>query len=142
MGDFFDYVTGEILKCAFGELNNVTVPYKEEELDGHRVASIHNHPKEVLSPPSGKNFGILNRKLEDYELIVGNDCFWVLKAKGINKDLIIEFNVASALFYNSSKEYCSNRYDNSEIIDNVCELMYGNQLSKFINDKTLNNLTL
>ena len=45
------------------------------------VASIHNHPEVLLSPPSSKNFGIFKRAFEDYELIAGFDSFWILKER-------------------------------------------------------------
>lgn len=45
----FDYVTGEILKCKKGGKDNVSVTFEEDEFGGHPVASIHNHPKDVLS---------------------------------------------------------------------------------------------
>ena len=54
-----------------------------DEFEDNYVASIHNHPSIVYSPPSGKNFGILLRDFEDYELVVGPNELWVLKAKGI-----------------------------------------------------------
>lgn len=48
------------------------------------IASIHNHPSSVYSPPSDKNFGILMRTFEDYELIASAKELWILKAKGVN----------------------------------------------------------
>lgn len=129
---YFDYQTGEILDCAIGDSNGVSINFDEEKFKKHHVASIHNHTKDVFSPPSGKNFGILMREFEDYELIAGVNDLWILKAKGIRNDLIAEFNVASVIFFNSSKDYCSSRYDDFEIINNVCDVMYGNQLSKYI----------
>ena len=41
---FFDYVTGEILRCVKGERDNVNVDFKEVEFEDYHVASIHNHP--------------------------------------------------------------------------------------------------
>ena len=77
---YFDYVTGEILRCASGESNNVEMHFEDGEFEGNHVASIYNHPKEALSPPSGKNFGIFTRDFEDYELVAGFGYFWILKA--------------------------------------------------------------
>ena len=139
---YFDYVTGEIIKCAIGKANNVILNFDNEEFNDFNVASIHNHPNNVFSPPSGKNFGILERKFEDYELIAGRDWFWIFKAKGINEDLVVEFNIASSLFFNSAYEYCSNIYDNSMMIDYMTDVLYGIQLSKYINDKHINYIQL
>lgn len=62
---YFDYVTGEILKSAKGDVDNVKICIGNDEFKGNHVASIHNHPKNILSPPSGRNFGILVRDFED-----------------------------------------------------------------------------
>lgn len=79
---FFDYTTGEILKCAKGMINKVKIDFEEGEFEGRHIASIHNHPAiDSFSPPSGKNFNILCRAFEDYELVVGRGELWVLKAK-------------------------------------------------------------
>jgi hypothetical protein len=81
---FFDYTTGEILKCAKGMINKVKIDFEEGEFEGRHIASIHNHPAiDSFSPPSGKNFNILCRAFEDYELVVGRGELWVLKAKRI-----------------------------------------------------------
>ncbi|MBQ9160504.1 MAG: hypothetical protein IJ122_04165 [Methanobrevibacter sp.] len=72
---YFDYNTGEILKCGKGENNKVKIDFKDGEFDNFNVASIHNHPQNVFSPPSGKNFKIMEREFEDYELIVGFEYF-------------------------------------------------------------------
>ena len=77
----FDYMTGEIINCAIGKLDKVEIEVNEEQMKDKFVASIHNHPKGVFSPPSGKNFRIFEREYEDYELIAGLDSFWILKAK-------------------------------------------------------------
>ena len=49
---YFDYVTGEILRCASGESNKVKISFSEGEFEGRHIASIHNHPENVYSPPS------------------------------------------------------------------------------------------
>ena len=85
---YVDYMTGEILKCGKGGTDNVSISFKENEFKNFHVASIHNHPKNIFSPPSGKNFRIFERKFEDYELIVGFENFWILKAKGLHKNLV------------------------------------------------------
>ena len=74
---FFDYITGEILKCKIGDENNVEIDFENEEFNGKHVASIHNHTKEMYTPPSDKNFGLLSRELEEYELIACINCIWI-----------------------------------------------------------------
>ena len=98
---YFDYITGEILKCGHGGKDNVKMTFREDEFKNYNVASIHNHPKDVFSPPSGKNFRIFEREFEDYELIVGFEYFWILKAKGLHKNLVNQMNIVSEALFNS-----------------------------------------
>ena len=139
---YFDYNTGEILKCGKGGNDNVNITFKDDEFKNNHVASIHNHPKNIFSPPSGKNFRILERKFEDYELIVGFENFWILKAKGIHENLINQMNIASEVLFNSSLEKCSSRYDNIGIINKMCDIIYGNELLKYINNKNITDIQL
>lgn len=57
----FDYVTGEIVKCKIGSELNVKITFDEKEFEGKRIASIHNHTRDMYTPPSDKNFGIFSR---------------------------------------------------------------------------------
>ena len=139
---FFDYLTGEILRCAKGDGENVDMNFEDDEFEGYHVASIHNHPKDVLSPPSGKNFGILMRDFEDYELIVGFEFFWIFKAKGIHEDLLYPFNMFSDAAYIFSFRYCSNRYSDVEVIGKMHDILYGNELLKYINNKNIKDIQL
>jgi hypothetical protein len=138
----FDYITGEIINCASGMLNHVESDINEEDIKGKHVASIHNHPIEVLSPPSGKNFKILKRDYEDYELIAGFEYFWILKAKGLHEDLIEEMNDASDTAFLSSFLHCTVRYNDDEIFNRMQDLRYGGELSKYINDKNISDIQL
>ena len=122
--------------------NNVKIDFKDGEFDNFKVASIHNHPKNVFYPPSGKNFKIMEREFEDYELIVGFEYFWILKAKGLHENLVSQMNIASETFFNSTLERCSYRYRDIKIINKMCDILYGNELSKYINDKNISNIQL
>ena len=139
---YFDYTTGEILRCMEGAQKNVSLDFEDGEFDGYHVASIHNHPEEVLSPPSGKNFGILKREFEDYELIAGFEFFWILKAKGLHEELIDEINNFVHNAYNYSLWYCLRRYKNDELVAKMHDVLYANQLLKYINEEILNNIQL
>lgn len=138
----FDYITGEIINCASGILNHVEFDIDDEDIRGKHVASIHNHPMEVLSPPSGKNFKILKREYEDYELIAGFEYFWILKAKGLHEDLIGEMNDASDTAFLSSFLHCTARYNDDEVFNRMQDLRYGSELSKYINDKNIKDIQL
>ena len=87
---YFDYFSGEIIECVIGDFDNVSFEVNGDDRIRKNICSIHNHPKEVFSPPSGKNFGILMREYEDYELIASESELWILKAKGVNERLNID----------------------------------------------------
>ena len=53
---YFDYISGEIVKCAMGKYNNVKISFRDGEFDDYHIASIHNHPLNAFSPQSDKNF--------------------------------------------------------------------------------------
>ena len=138
---YFDYVTGEILKFAFGEIDNVKLSFEDDEFEDNYVESIHNHPSIVYSPPSGKNFGILLRDFEDYELVVGPNELWVLKAKGICPLLNVDLKYSSLMILDSCQEYSRKKYSGPKTND-ICDIMYGIMLSNYINDKNIHNIQL
>ena len=119
---YFDYNTGEILKCGKGGNDNVNITFKDDEFENCNVASLHNHPKEILSPPSHKNFRIFERNFEDYELIVGFEHFWILKSKGVNENLVAEANNTSDILALTSLISCAARYNENEMINKCMTL--------------------
>ena len=139
---FFDYSTGEILKCAKGITNKVKIDFDDGEFEGCHIASIHNHPAiDSFSPPSGKNFNILCRAFEDYELVVGRRELWILKAKGFHKNLIEDVRFSSWVFYMITLSQCANVESIME--RNRCEdSLYGDMLLKYINNKNINDIQL
>ena len=139
---YFDYITGEIIRCAMGKLDGVDLTFDDEEFKGYNVASLHNHPEGVFSPPSGKNFGILGRAFEDYELIFSREIFWIFKAKTKDFALMWELNLASEELFYSIVQNCSNRYPDEELLDKMIDIRYGNHLSKYINDKNIKDIQL
>lgn len=139
---YFDYITGKILKCGKGENDNVKLHYDEDEFSENHVASIHNHPKNAFGPPSGKNFNIFSRSFEDYEMIVGRDGLWILKAKGIHKNLIDDVRDASLVYYILTLAHCESPNKNINEINECEDSLYGEMLSKYINDKNINEIQL
>ena len=139
---YFDYVTGEILRCVMGKVNTVVIVFEKDEFLGKNVASIHNHPDEVFSPPSGKNFGILMRDFEEYELIVAKRGLWILKAKCVSERLMIELNVASIELFKSARDQANMIYSDEYMVDEFCYMLYGDFLSKYINDKKIKYIQL
>lgn len=139
---YFDYCTGEILKCVKGKSEEVIVTFDENEFKNNPVASIHNHPKNILSPPSAKNFGILKRAFDDYELIAGLEYFWILKAKGLHEHLIEDMNRASEIAFDVSYIFCINHYKKGSVFNKMQDLRYGYELLKYINDENISDIQL
>ena len=137
---YFDYKSGEIIKIFGGTFDNIRIEEDLSDLEGRHLASIHNHPEGVYSPPSGKNFGILKRNFEDYELISGYNGLWILTAKGVNEDLMVDLRFYSEmlfeLLFNFSRNYSSNN------VNDRLDEEYGKHLSKYVNDKQIENLKL
>ena len=77
---FFDYINGELIKCRIGIKDQVKLKFNNKEFKGKNIASIHNNPKDLFTPPSGKNFGIFLREWEKFELIAGHNGLWILRA--------------------------------------------------------------
>ena len=138
---YFDYVTGEILKFETGQKSQVKIEFDDGEFEGKHVASLHNHPSGVYSPPSDKNFGILVRDFEDYELIVGQNGLWILKAKCVDFQLNFELKFSALQILVSCQEFSNNKYSYPKS-DEICDIMYGVSLSNYINDKNINDIQL
>ena len=116
---YFDYKTGEILRCIEG-----------------------NHPLDVISPPSGKNFGILLREFEEYELIASKNELWILKAKPVDIHLANEINLFAIYFFNAAEIQAGNYYDDEEMNDKYISIAYGESLLNYINDKNIKDIQL
>ena len=139
---YFDYVTGEILKCAVGDLNSVKIEFVDGEFDGYHVASIHNHPLGVYSPPSDKNFGIFLRNFEDYEIVSSFNQLWILEAKGINPLMYVDLKESTGDILEACEEYCDKIYSDSKKANDACDNIFGITLSNYINDKNIMNIQL
>lgn len=139
---FFDFITGEIVKCKIGIHDNVKLKFNDEEFKGKNIASLHNHPKNSFTPPSGKNFGIFLRKWKKFELIARNDGLWILEGKYLDEKLTKELQEESVKLFVSSLNYCLKKYSNKKEIDERCDYLYGARLSKYIKDKNMNGIQI
>lgn len=139
---YFDYIEGKILKCKLGSETNVKLKFDENEFKGKHVASIHNHTKDMYTPPSDKNFGIFSREWEDFELIAGINKLWILKSKLKDEKLTFELKTSSSILFRIALESASLKYQNQDEIDDECDELYGKLLSNYINDKNINNIQL
>lgn len=131
---YFDYVTGEILQCKIGDKTTVEIKFDDNEFDGKHIASIHNHTKEMYTPPSDKNFGIFLREWEKYELIAAHNCLWILKGKLKDKKLNFELKTNSQILFTMVLDHCSKRYKNNEKRNDKIDEEYGKLLSNYINN--------
>ena len=139
---YFDYRTGEILRVKIGNEENVKLKFKDREFDGKHVASLHNHTKDMYTPPSDKNFGIFSRAWEEYELIATNTKLWILKGKLKDNKLCFELKIMSNILFNISLENATLIHETKEEIEDECDELYGTLLSKYINDKNEKEIQL
>ncbi|MEE3490108.1 MAG: hypothetical protein VZR10_04525 [Methanobrevibacter sp.] len=127
---YFDYKSGNIVSCNFSDENSpdeVNGVIFKHLLKKMHIASIHNHPNQYLSPPSGKNFEMLGLDFEEFEIISAQKELWILESRNlVLEDVVIEklrkkFDDA----LNSSFDEVVKEFDERYLIlDNVNEL-YG-----------------
>ena len=106
------------------------------------MASIHNHPRGVYSPPSDKNFGIFLRPFEDYELVASVSKLWILKAKGVNPLIYVDLKEGTKDILKYCGEYCDKIYSDSKQANDACDNVFGITLLNYINDKNIKNIQL
>ena len=138
---YFDYTTGEILKCKIGSETKVELKFEENEFNGKHIASIHNHTKDMYTPPSDKNFAIFSWKWEDYELIAGINGLWILKGKLKDDKLTFELKTNSLILFRMVLDYYSTYSDIQKRNDKIDE-EYGKLLSNYLNHKNIKEIQL
>ena len=121
---FFDYITGELLKCSVGDENSVSVAFEENEFENHRVCSIHNHPDFLFPTPSEKDFGILAKDFEDYALVASSEELWIIKAKIVSKQLESDIKESCELNYKLINVYFNLKFDDDEIVNKMIHVSY------------------
>ena len=106
---YFDYETGDILERKIGGATTVELEFDENTFDEKHIASLHNHTKDMYTPPSDMNFGIFLRKWEEYELIAGWDGLWILKGKLTDTKLNFELKTNSSILFRRVLNHFSKR---------------------------------
>ena len=139
---YFDYITGEIIRCKIGTERNVELEFEYNEFEGKNIASIHNHGKNMYSPPSYEHFGIFLRDWEEYELIAGKNCLWILKGKLKDEKLAKELRTKSYRIFISSFHYYARKCKSEDMAFKKCDELYGKRLSNYINDKNIKEIQL
>ena len=120
---YFDYITGEVLKCAIGKLDEVILNFNMDEFKGKHIASIYNHPLSVFSTHSAKNFGIFMRNFEYFELIASSKELWIFKSKCVNEKLMLELNIASIEWFDSVWKQANTLDLNENLTDDYCDYL-------------------
>ena len=81
---YFNYKTGNIVSCSFfdkksfNKVQSIIFPHLIRNMS---IASIHNHPVQCGTPPSGKNFEMLGLEFEEFELISSQKELWILESR-------------------------------------------------------------
>ena len=140
---YFDYVAGNIVSCNFSdqnspnEVNGIVYSYL---LKNMRIASIHNHPIQYCSPPSGKNFEMLGLEFEEFELISSREELWILESREqifpddeINKIRHIVDDYYNSIYLDISSEF----KEGYEVIDEF-NRQYGDFLLNYLNNDYIN----
>ena len=140
MHDIFRLYQWKIVACSFSdenspdEVNGVIYSYLLKKM---HIASIHNHPDQYCSPPSGENFEMLGLEFEEFEIISSRHELLILESREIVLD-DYTLNKLREKFDNSLNSYLDEvRSDFDEgylILDNVNE-GYGDFLLNYLNNK-------
>lgn len=143
---YFDIETGNIVSCNFADDDapgHVSGAIYPNFLKGMHIASAHNHPIKYGSPPSGKNFEMLQHDFEEFEIVLSQRELWVLESKTevfdesfvneIRKDL--DEGLQAIL-----DEICEDFDEGYLVLDNLNE-KYGNFLLCYLNNR-LDNIKL
>lgn len=115
---------------------------EDEEFARKHISSIHNHTKDMYSPPSDKNFGIFSREWEDYELISGIDGLWILKGKLKDDKLTFELKTNSQILFRMVLDYHSKIFSDDKERNDEIDKEYGKLLSNYINNKNKKEIQL
>ena len=107
------------------------------------IASVHNHPRQYCSPPSGENFEMLGLDFEEYELILSENELWVLESKEVlfSNDEIIDIRRKANAYLNSCFEDANMELDEGYLVLDNVNLRYGDYLLMYFKNK-LNNVKL
>lgn len=140
---YFDYKTGNIVSCSFSdknhpnEVNGIIYPYLLKKMN---IASIHNHPIQYGTPPSGKNFEMLSLEFEEFELISSREELWILESreKIFSDDEIRKIRENIGNFYNSLYLDINFEFDEGYRVIEEFNKRYGDFLLNYLNNKYTN----
>lgn len=136
---YFDYKTGHIVSCNFSrksEQNKVQGDVYPIVLKDMHIASLHNHPNQYYSPPSGKNFQMLGFDFEEFELVISHKELWILESSEhvFSEEEIEEIRKDVDDFFNQNFEEVNHDFKKEyHVLDNV-DIRYGNYLLSYLNN--------
>lgn len=136
---YFDYVTGSIVSCNFS--NNNT----PDEVQGRiyryllkkmNIASIHNHPIQYGSPPSGKNFEMLGFDFEEFELISSKNELWILESRErvFSAEEINEIRRTANNYFDLVYDEVNLEFEKGYMVMDNLEKVYGDLLLDYLNN--------
>ena len=136
---YFDYVTGNIIFCNFSKKNKpaeVNGIVYADLLKGMHIASIHNHPKQFYSPPSGKNFEMLGLEFEEFEIISSQKELWILESheKQLNQDEINEIRRNTEEFFDLIYNDINREFEEGYLVIDNLNKVYGDFLLNYLNN--------
>ena len=137
----FDYITGNIISCNFSDdfdRDKVETEVFPDVLKSMHIASIHNHPDNYCSPPSGKNFQMLGFDFEEFELISARNELWILKSNEVifDDEEIEEIRIKANCYFEACFEILNCDFEKGYLLINNLNKCYGDKLLSYINKKS------
>ena len=107
-------------------------------LKSMHIASIHNHPDNYCSPPSGKNFQMLGFDFEEFELISTRNELWILKSNEVifDDEEIEEIRIKANCYFEACFEILNCDFEKGYLLINNLNKCYGDKLLSYINKKS------
>lgn len=136
---YFDIDNGNIISCNFADKDNpdkVSSDIFSDVLTNMSIASIHNHPIQYFSPPSGKNFEMLGLDFEEYEIIVSKNELWILESKEIilTDEEIMVIRHKTKDFFDSISNDMNIEFKNGYQTIDAIDKLYGDFLLNYLNN--------
>ena len=137
---YFDYKTGNIVSCSFSDetsFNKVQSIIFPHLIRNMSIASIHNHPVQCGTPPSGKNFEMLGLEFEEFELISSQKELWILESreKLFSDDEIEVIHKKIDEFYELLDLEINSQTSEDFIFIDTLNRVYGDFLLSYLNDE-------
>ncbi len=100
------------------------------------IASIHNHPIQYGSPPSGKNFEMLGFDFEEFELISSKNELWILESRErvFSAEEINEIRRTANNYFDLVYDEVNLEFEKGYMVMDNLEKVYGDLLLDYLNN--------